>query len=181
MSRQRPPIVSHAGQLLAGLALCAVAACAHTPPQELRDAQTAYARASAGPAATVAPAELLKARQALTRAERAFDDDPGSARTRDLSYVAHRRALLADAIARTTVAEGRKAQAESDRARVTAAQLTAAREKLDQAHDALAESQRQKEAERATAQDLVDGERAAREDAEARALSSRAAPEKVGR
>ena len=73
--------------------------CATAPPPELVDAREAYRRASTGPAAKSAPAEVHVAGKALGQAERSFDEESDSYRTRDLAYVAHRRAQLAEATA----------------------------------------------------------------------------------
>jgi outer membrane protein OmpA-like peptidoglycan-associated protein len=71
--------------------------CAHAPPDELVDARENYRRASTGEAARIAPAELHVAKVALEKAEHSFNDKPKSFQTRDLAYVAHRKALLAEA------------------------------------------------------------------------------------
>lgn len=73
------------------------AGCATMPPNELVDARQAYQIASEGQAAKLAPAELYRAKDALNRAEQSFANDPDSARTKDLSYVALRKAELAGA------------------------------------------------------------------------------------
>jgi len=78
--------------------------CATAPPTELINARQAYEHASAGQAAQLVPAELHKAQEALAIAEKAFQDDPKSFHTRDLAYVADRKAKMAEALA-TTVAE----------------------------------------------------------------------------
>jgi len=84
------------------LAALALAACASTPaPRELVDARAAYTRASDGPARELVPAQLLSAQQALARAERSFVDAPDAPSTRDLAYIAERKAEDADAQART--------------------------------------------------------------------------------
>ena len=78
--------------------------CATAPPAELINARQAYQHASAGQAAQLVPAELHKAQVALAIAEKSFQDDPKSFHTRDLAYVADRKAKMAEALA-TTVAE----------------------------------------------------------------------------
>lgn len=50
------------------------------------------------------PAEFLKARNALAVAERSFQQDPKSFRTRDLAYVANRKARVVEALASTNPA-----------------------------------------------------------------------------
>ena len=66
--------------------------CAATVPSELVNARLAYQHASAGPAAELAPVDLHKAQEALAQAENSFSQDAKSYHTRDLAYVAHRRA-----------------------------------------------------------------------------------------
>ena len=74
--------------------------CAATAvPTELSNARQAYQHASDGPAAQLVPAELHKAKQALDRAESSFIKEPESFRTKDLAYVAERKAMKADALA----------------------------------------------------------------------------------
>jgi outer membrane protein OmpA-like peptidoglycan-associated protein len=83
-----------------GVALV-VAGCASTmPPRELVDARTAYQRAEAGglPAQLV-PAELHGAKKALEQAESSFQSDGDSAQTRDLAYVAQRKAEQVEVLA----------------------------------------------------------------------------------
>ena len=66
--------------------------CASIPPKELINARQAYQQASKGQAAQLVPAELHKAQVALASAEKSFKNDPKSFRTRDLAYVADRKA-----------------------------------------------------------------------------------------
>jgi outer membrane protein OmpA-like peptidoglycan-associated protein len=73
--------------------------CAATIPSELANARTAYQSASQGPAASLVPADLHKAHEALAEAETAFKDDPHGFHTKDLAYVAQRKAELAQALA----------------------------------------------------------------------------------
>ncbi len=67
------------------------------PPRELVSARAAYARVNAGPAAQSVPEEVRKARLALDSAERSFAEEPEGSVTRDLSYIAERKAQLAEA------------------------------------------------------------------------------------
>lgn len=73
--------------------------CAPKVPLELAKARNAYESASVGPASVLVPAELHKAQLALGEAEQAFQDDPKGYHTRDLAYVAQRKAELAVALA----------------------------------------------------------------------------------
>ena len=90
-----------------------LAGCAAVAPQELVDARSAYQRASVGPAAQLAPAELHKAQAALVLAEKSFEKDPKSYKTRDLAYVAERKAQLAAASGVMAVDKERKADADA--------------------------------------------------------------------
>jgi outer membrane protein OmpA-like peptidoglycan-associated protein len=96
--------------LVLGLSAWVLAACgAAAPPPELVDARKAIDKASAGPAAQLAPAQLDTAKQALAKAEATWEeegsDDP---RTKDLAYIAQCRAEIAEA-------EAGRAKAEEDR------------------------------------------------------------------
>jgi Domain of unknown function (DUF4398) len=83
---------------------CAVllAGCvASMPPTELVSARQAYEHASVGNAAELVPEEFRRAHEALQVAERSFQNDPRSILTRDLAYLAYRKAALAAALATT--------------------------------------------------------------------------------
>jgi outer membrane protein OmpA-like peptidoglycan-associated protein len=97
-------------------ALCAglLAGCAASvPPTELVNARQAYQHATAGQAALLVPAELHKAQEALAIAEKSFLDEPQSFRTRDLAYVADRKAKMAEALA--TIAAGNATTAKANK------------------------------------------------------------------
>lgn len=85
--------------------LCAwvtLAGCAPAmPPQDLVTARASYERVSTGPAASLDPADLHTAREALDAAESSFTANGDTQDTRDLAYVADRKASLAEARART--------------------------------------------------------------------------------
>ncbi len=85
------------GLLIMVVGAALLCGCGSTAPSELTGARVAYERASAGPAARLSPDELHKAQLALTQAEEAFKDDSDSYRTRDLAYVAQRKAEMAEA------------------------------------------------------------------------------------
>lgn len=83
---------------------CAVllAGCAASmPPTELISARQAYEYASTEKAGELVPEEFHKAHEALDMAEKSFRKDPKSLLTRDLAYLAYRRATLAAALAIT--------------------------------------------------------------------------------
>ena len=92
-----------------------VVGCAPSiPPTELINARQAYQHASAGQAAQLVPAELHKAQEALAIAEKSFQDDPKSFRTRDLAYIADRKAKMAEAFATTAAGNAATARANKD-------------------------------------------------------------------
>lgn len=88
--------------------------CAHTVPAELANARAAYQHTSEGPAAQLVPADLHQAQTALAKAEQSFRDDPDSFQTRDLSYVAHRKCQMVDALASIAAEQGSTVQAKED-------------------------------------------------------------------
>ena len=94
---------------LAGLFLAA--ACATVTPVELTDARTAYARASAGPAAQYTPVDLHKAKVALDKAEECFAAEKDSQKAVDLAYIAERTAQIAEATAQIAISTERTATA----------------------------------------------------------------------
>ncbi len=100
------------GPLIAIACAASFLGCAATVPSELTSARLAYAHASEGPAAQMAPADLHTAEQALAQAEASFSKDAKSYRTRDLAYVAQRKAEMADAQASIAVEQARTAQAD---------------------------------------------------------------------
>jgi outer membrane protein OmpA-like peptidoglycan-associated protein len=91
-----------------------VGCAASLPPTELINARQAYQHASTGPAAQLVPAELHKAQAALAIAEKSFQDDPKSFRTRDLAYLADRKAKMAEALATTSAGNAATAKANKD-------------------------------------------------------------------
>jgi len=95
--------------LTLGLGAAFLVACGTTnPPKELVDARAAYRDAASGPASQQNPADLHVAKQALDRAEQKFSDDGDEPATRDVAYVATRKAQLAAAAGRVTVAQKTK-------------------------------------------------------------------------
>ena len=117
-------------------------ACGTTmPPKELLDARSAYDKAKASEAATLKPESLHEAKVALDQAEASYQDDATSDRTRDLSYVAERKAELAMALAGQSAAAAQKDQASKEMIQnlkaaqgelsTTKQQLAAAGEKLE--------------------------------------------------
>jgi outer membrane protein OmpA-like peptidoglycan-associated protein len=155
--------------ILSLVALFGTVACGSTlPPKELVDARAAYQSASKGPAAQQSPAELHVAKQALDQAERTFSDDGDSPTTKDFSYIAIRKAQLADASARAMLAQKEKEAAERDAANTTVDQLRKAQNELSSTKSNLEKTQ-----------DQLAREKAAREEAEKRAAQAMADLQKI--
>lgn len=147
--------------------------CAATIPPELSNARQAYQHASAGPAAQLAPAELHKAKEALDRAETSFSKDPESFQTKDLAYVAERKAIRADALASIASQKGSAAQANKDY-QATQGEI------MKQTKEDLARTQTEKaDAAAAAAADKLEVEQQARRDADKRAADAQAKLAKV--
>jgi outer membrane protein OmpA-like peptidoglycan-associated protein len=91
-----------------------VGCAASVPPAELINARQAYQVASTGQAAQLVPADLHKAQEALAIAEKSFQDDPKSYHTRDLAYIADRKAKMAEALAITAAGNAITAKANKD-------------------------------------------------------------------
>lgn len=119
--------------------LCALAVgCAHKAPTELVDARAAYQRASTSPAATVNPADLHIAEVALQTAETAYKDDPKGYRTKDLAYVAERKAQLAETLANTQLAAQAKAKSNEQFTVAQGEALTSTKDQLAAAQSSAA-------------------------------------------
>ena len=90
------------GVLLTAIVLAgSMSACATTLPGTLVEARISYLASSSGPAATMAPGELLDAKQMLDRANDEFQFHGDTGICRDYSYIAENKLELADAVART--------------------------------------------------------------------------------
>jgi len=127
MKASQKSIVATLGSLLVML----VAACATTPvPQDLVDARSAYLKAQSGSAAQYKPDQVHEAKVALDKAEASYIDAPGDQKTKDLAYVAQRKAQLAEANAANAHAQSVKGQAENDAKKATTGQLASAQTQL---------------------------------------------------
>jgi len=122
-----------------------LASCATVPPVSLTNARVAYSRASQGPAAQYAPAELHAAKVALAKAEQSYEDVRAPQMTDDLAFAAESRAQNAEVVAARASAERKAAaarQREADRAdeRADASErrVLAANREAQEANDALA-------------------------------------------
>jgi len=173
MSSNTVTMIALRGSIAGALLL---AGCASTPaPPELVDARRAYTHASDGPARDLVPAQLLAAKQALARAEQSFTDTGDAHQTRDLAYIAQRRAEIADAQATLAADRREKEQAMTDLWRVQAENGARTQAELSAAKQDIA-SQRQTLAMQDQA---LSAERHARRTAENEARAALASLEKV--
>lgn len=102
-------------KILCGLGAALAFGCGSTPtPVELLDARKAYDKAAKSPAAQLAPAQLDTAKQALAKAEASFEDEGDEPITKDLSYIAIRRAEIAEAEAGREQAERARQKTDKD-------------------------------------------------------------------
>lgn len=131
-------MISSSRSLAVVAALTFFAACAPKEPAELVSARRAYEHARSSEAATLAPAELHIAEQALATAETSFDKNPKYYETIDLSYIAQRRAQMAEATAAAKKAGLESAAAATALAAEQTAQLAAAQQQLAAAQAQLA-------------------------------------------
>jgi outer membrane protein OmpA-like peptidoglycan-associated protein len=140
-----------------GLCACTAAAGAcgsSAPTPELVDARRAYAVAEVSPAPQLKPDKLLTAREALSRAETAHKNDPGSETEAHLAYLAERKAQVAVADAEIVAAKNSETKAEESY-----------REQLERAASG-------NQAELQSTRQELESERAARTSAEAQAAEA---------
>lgn len=149
--------------------------CATIAPKELVDAREDYRRASTGVAGKSAPAEVHVANQALARAERSFKDDGDTYRTRDLAYVAQRKAEMAEATASISLDQASQARSKEDFQETQGEIIDEKDEDLSLTRTALAASERTGEQ---TADELA-SEKSARAAADRRAADAQAALAKL--
>src|SRR5450432_2589737 len=171
--------------LLAASFCVSLAACgAAVAPQELNDARSAFALASKGPAADLAPAQLDTAKQALDAAQKSFDDDGPSQKTKDLAYVAERRAEIAAAEGGREKAERSRNAADKDFKNTQIEGLEKTKEQLEaerRAREATkADADRSKDEVNKTKAELA-AEKVARAEAEKRAAAAMASLQEIAK
>jgi outer membrane protein OmpA-like peptidoglycan-associated protein len=128
------------------------------PPKELVDARAAYEKVKTGEAAQLKPEVVHEAKVALDQAEASFADDATSDRTRDLSYVAQRKAEYASA-------QGGLAGAVQQRDSATRELQTLQAQGLQKAQGELSQTRQQL----AATGEKLEAEKKARQEAEKRA------------
>jgi outer membrane protein OmpA-like peptidoglycan-associated protein len=107
------------------------------------DARASYNLAEQGAATKYKPDQLHEARLALDQAEQSFNDDPNSQKTKNLAYVARRRAQLAEADGETARAMENKNEATTEVSKTQAAQLASTRAELGSVKGDLSKTQEQ--------------------------------------
>jgi len=133
---------------LAAAAVTAVifTGCATTTPPELTNARTAYQEAAQAPGASYATVDVYEAKKSLDRAEKAFADDGDEPETRDLAYVAQRKALIAKSRGNTAIAQQQQRDALAEADRVKQQQAMATRSELGKTKEQLAQLEAERDA-----------------------------------
>lgn len=149
--------------------------CATLAPTELVEAREDYRRASTGVAGKSAPAEVHVAHQALVRAERSFEDEGDTYQTRDLAYVAQRKAEMAEATASIALDKASQARSDDDYQETQGEIIAEKEEDLSLARTALAASEHSGE----RTADQLSAEKGARAAADKRAADAQAALAKL--
>jgi outer membrane protein OmpA-like peptidoglycan-associated protein len=147
------------------LVFAGAAACAESlPPEDLLTARATYTRAANGPAAANDPADIHTAAESLQMAEDSFAKNGDTPGTRDLAYVADRRAQIAEARSGVISANGQRQEtltnmhaAETSALATTSGQLGQANAQIALQGQALAsETQRRQEADARAAKAAAD-------------------------
>ncbi|MCP3063069.1 OmpA family protein [Myxococcus sp. K38C18041901] len=156
----------HGWKALVGASALLVAGSASAAaPKELVEARAAYQQLAASPQGRERPRDVAEARDALRAAEREYQRDEKSQRTRVLSYVALRKAETAGAWGMADIAARQQAQAEVA---------------LSQAH-ALQEQQRMAQARQQEGEMRLSEEASRRQQVEQEAQQLRAQNEELQR
>jgi outer membrane protein OmpA-like peptidoglycan-associated protein len=144
------------------LCVLALVGCASTqPPRELVDARAAYQQAVSTRGAALAQGDMHEARQALGRAEASFSDIGDDSETRDLAYVAKRKAQIAESRANTFASMEQVRTAQVEREQIQRQSIASASRELERT-----------KGEQAGQQQMLGGERRARAAADQRALEA---------
>jgi len=114
------------------LALAGAGCATAAPPPDLLTARASYARVQSGNAATHNPADLHTAKKAMEAAEKSYLDNGDTRETRDLAYIADRRAQIAEARANATRSTQNQQETISDMHSATSSQLGRANQQLAQ-------------------------------------------------
>lgn len=161
-------VISKAGL---GLVIVSATACATVnPPSDLLTARASYKHAQDSVAAEHDPADLHTAAKALDAAERSFTEDGDTQETRDLAYVADRRAQIAEARGQASLSTEGQKQATADMHAAQAQTVKQTSAQLERANDQLAKQGQVMQ----TQEEKLAAEREARLAAEKRAAQAAA-------
>lgn len=128
-------------------------ACAHQPPAELVAARNDYRQVAADPVVQQkASVPLYEARQAMDRANRAFENDAEDAEVAHLAYLASRRAEIARALGLRDAAQEQTEQLAEQRGEVL---LDARTQEAESQRRQAATARMETEAERMRADELA--------------------------
>jgi outer membrane protein OmpA-like peptidoglycan-associated protein len=152
------------------LAVCSAGCATGSPPPDLVSARASFDQAKHGEAAKLNPSDLHTAQQAMDAAELSFKEDGDTRDTRDLAYVADRRAQIAEARARATKATQAQQATVDDMHNAQTAQVKETSTKLGAANRQL---ELQGQAMQSQSEQLA-AEKTAREAAEKRAAQAAA-------
>jgi outer membrane protein OmpA-like peptidoglycan-associated protein len=122
--------------------------CATHTPSELKNARTAYQGAVQCPGAPLAAPDVYEAKKSLDVAERAFSEEGDAPETRDLAYVAERKAEIARSRCNMSLAIQQQQEALAETERLKEQQQMAMRQQLGQTKEQLQMTQQQLESER---------------------------------
>jgi outer membrane protein OmpA-like peptidoglycan-associated protein len=138
----------------------AFAGCAVVAPTELVDARSANQVAKSGPAPQLAPVEMHKANEALSQAEQSFKMDPNSFKTKDLAYVAQRKAEKASASGAIAAEKASKDRANAAFEKKQAEIVKQGKQDLSDSQKRIADAQAElvRQAEIKAAQDKADAD-----------------------
>jgi outer membrane protein OmpA-like peptidoglycan-associated protein len=128
--------------------MAAVACGEALPPKELIDARAAIEKAQKGQAQQLKPAQVYEAKQALDRAEDKFKDTGDSMETKDLAYVAQRKAQLAESDAELAIANDKKVKATKEKEELVNKALSSTQGELSKTKQQLEAERKKLEEER---------------------------------
>lgn len=133
------------------------------PPPDLLAARASYHHAEQGTAPKLDPSDLYTAQKAMNAAEQSYAKNGATQETKDLAYVADRRAQIAEARGNATESTQSQQQTIADMHTNTSAQLGRANKQLNLQGQAIKDQKTE-----------LEGERAAREAADKRAAQAAA-------
>ena len=137
------------------LASFAIACGTTPPPKELVQARSDFMNAKQAPGANLATTDMHEAAVALDAAEKQYVDEEDSTTTRDLSYVASRKAIAARAQAGALSALEAKKIAQKDLSKFKDQDAQKAKSELEGTKQALTAAQREADEQRRKAEEAL--------------------------